>query len=501
MDIKRITAALLCALTVAPMLISCGGSDNSASADTSSADTTTVNETTAVTEPAEITPDLPEYDGKGADYMVLAKMEKNGAGKWTARDVFVEEQNAEPMNDAVYERNAIIKEKYNVVIKQEMMDLGGMYDSYSKIIRAGDDVYDLVMPNCETAAKFALEGMLYDLNEIGNVDLSKPWWSAQFTEDTGIGGKNYFANGDVCETFMRATYAAFFNKAMIGTFSLENPYELVNSGKWTLDKMYEMAAKTSADLDGDGKRTTADRFGIVLINNQIPALYSASGEKLVTASENGFEFTGSSERSLNILEKIYTIFMDQENVICVTDKTRRTSDQQSTDQVVLGETMFANGHTLFLIGTMNNVTAMRDAENDFGILPLPKGDDSQDEYYSYANLWAASCAAVPITVSDTDKSSVVLEEMAYLSRKLYTPAYYDLTLKTKSSRDEESLEMLDLIYDGRTADLGILYKVGDVMTGIQNLIYVTKQNTFSSFMASNESAVNTKLDEMSAYLK
>nr|MBQ4317909.1 hypothetical protein [Clostridia bacterium] len=343
----------------------------------------------------------------------------------------------------------------------------------------------------------ALDGMLYDLNDLEYIDLEKPWWSAQFTEDTNIGGKNYFANGDVCETFMRATYAVFFNKSSISDYSLENPYELVNNGTWTIDKMHEMSAKVAADTDGDGKITTADRLGLVMLSNQIQALYTGSGEKLVKATDNGFEFTGDSERSLTALEKIHKLFTDYNTVLCATDKTRRTAEQQSTDQVVVGETIFADGRALFLIGTMNNVTSMRDAENDFGILPLPKADEAQDDYYSYANLWAASCAAVPISVSDTDKSTIILEEMAYLSRELYTPAYYDVTLKTKSSRDEESLEMLDLIYERRTADLGALYKVGNIMTGIQNLIYPSGQNTFASFMASNESAINTKLAELS----
>jgi len=501
---EKTIAAFLLTLMLTGALVSCGGepaaSDNSSEVSQQTVTDNAVSETVETTA-AEITPDLPEYDGKGADYMVLAKMENNGTGRWTTCDVYVEEQNGEPMNDAVYERNALIKEKYNVTIKQELQNMESIYGNLSKVINAGDNIYDLVMPNCEAAAKLALDEMLYDLGEIGNIDLSKPWWSAQFTEDTLINGANYFINGDVCESFMRATYATFFNKAMINDFSLENPYDLVNSGKWSLDKLYEMAKPTSADLDGDGVRTSADRFGLVMINNQIPALYNSSGEKLIETSSDGFKFIGDSERSLSVLEKIYNVFTDYDTVFCVTDKTRRTSDQMSLDQVVLGETMFANSHNLFLIGTMNNVTAMRTAENDFGILPLPKYDEAQDEYYSYVNFKAASCAAVPITVTDTDKSTIILEEMAYYSNKLYTPAYYDVTLKTKSSRDEESLEMLDLIYERRTADIGVLYKVGNIMSGVQDLIYLKKQNTFASYMASNESAINTMLEQMNSFIK
>ncbi len=164
--------------------------------------------------------------------------------------------------------------------------------------------------------------------------------------------------------------------------------------------------------------------------------------------------------------------------------------------VEIGEKTFSEGRCLFLMGTMNNVASMRDMETDFGILPIPKADEGQDNYYSYANTWAASCAAVPILVKDIEKSTILMEELAYQSRRYYTPAYYEISLKTKISRDEESAAMLDLIYERRTVDMGNLFSVGGVMSGLSNLIFPTGQNTFASFLQTREKMVHKDMEKL-----
>ena len=44
--------------------------------------------------------------------------------------------------------------------------------------------------------------------------------------------------------------------------------------------------------------------------------------------------------------------------------------------------------------------------------------------------------------------------------KRVIPAYYDVQLKTKIARDDESSEMLDIIFAGRKYDLGSIYDWG-----------------------------------------
>ena len=62
---------------------------------------------------------------------------------------------------------------------------------------------------------------------------------------------------------------------------------------------------------------------------------------------------------------------------------------------------------------------------------------------------------VPITAyANQDLISHILEAMAILGREYVIPAYYDVALKTRDSRDEDSAEMLDIILSNRVFDLG-----------------------------------------------
>jgi hypothetical protein len=79
---------------------------------------------------------------------------------------------------------------------------------------------------------------------------------------------------------------------------------------------------------------------------------------------------------------------------------------------------------------------------------------------------------------------------------ILTPAYYEIALKTKYARDTDSQEMLDLIYSVRTCDLGNLYNIGDVVSGVTNLVNNGK-DTFASFMESKLDSINITLGELS----
>ena len=89
---------------------------------------------------------------------------------------------------------------------------------------------------------------------------------------------------------------------------------------------------------------------------------------------------------------------------------------------------------------------------DFGILPWPKYDEAS-EYYANVDA-ATNMIVVPITNQVPDNTGLVLESLAILGREHVIPAYYDVALKTRDSRDEDSAEMMDIIVAHRVFDLG-----------------------------------------------
>jgi hypothetical protein len=74
------------------------------------------------------------------------------------------------------------------------------------------------------------------------------------------------------------------------------------------------------------------------------------------------------------------------------------------------------------------------------------------------------------------------------------PAYYNVALKTKYARDEESGRMLDLIFSSRCYDIGYVYGWGGLNT-LPNTLYTAKSTDFSSQFAKLEKSAGAALDK------
>lgn len=107
--------------------------------------------------------------------------------------------------------------------------------------------------------------------------------------------------------------------------------------------------------------------------------------------------------------------------------------------------------------------------------------------------------ALPLDVKDLEMSGIITEALCAESYRTVIPVYYDVVLKTKNSRDEESAEMIDIIRDTLTFDLGYLCstslsEIGHIFV---NLIRENATDLASRY-ATRESAAQTALDEMLA---
>lgn len=160
--------------------------------------------------------------------------------------------------------------------------------------------------------------------------------------------------------------------------------------------------------------------------------------------------------------------------------------------------MFAGGQALFYAIFFDTITDLRDMETDFGILPYPKLNEAQTDYASTSRD-NFDVFALPLDVKDPECSGIITEAMCAESYRTVIPAYYDVVLKTKSSRDEESAEMIDMIRDSLTFDFGYLCSnslngIGHIFVG---MVRENKTDLASSF-AARESGAQIALDEMLA---
>ena len=123
---------------------------------------------------------------------------------------------------------------------------------------------------------------------------------------------------------------------------------------------------------------------------------------------------------------------------------------------------FTEGRCLFSYVGMNRVTLFREMEADFGILPAPKYDEAQEKYYNVISTGNSNFLSIPKSVQDLERTGIITEALCAESLYTLTPAYYDITLKTKAARDEESSAMLDIIFANRVFEMGNFWAWGGI---------------------------------------
>lgn len=125
------------------------------------------------------------------------------------------------------------------------------------------------------------------------------------------------------------------------------------------------------------------------------------------------------------------------------------------------------------------VRDLRAMSTDFGILPSPKFDESQKNYYTYAEM-SGIVVSIPKT-ADPEFAGLITEALAYESGSTLMPAFYDLCLTSKVLRDDESEGMLDIIFNNKVYDIGYIYNIGTLPSILNTLVQTGKTDFVSAY--------------------
>ena len=417
--------------------------------------------------------DLPEQDFGGAEFKI-AVIEAH----WLYVIYDSQEEIGEPINDSVYNRNRRIEERFNVNITQ-----ANQGNNLKRDVRAGIDGYQIFLPVDRDALTLGTEGLYHKISEIPYIDIDKPYYSQLINKCLTIGNELFFAYGAFNLSVYDYTQVLLFNKPMISDLGLESPYNLIKNGNWTFDVYSEMAKAAVKDVNGDEVMDKEDIYGLVSMpKNVMPCFWVAAGLQTISKSSDDLpQFTlREDEKFANVIDKIFEITYDNDSWY-----RKDVPDDQAP--------YFMDGHTLFSNCSFKRISDMRNIETDFGIIPYPKYTSEQDKYYT--RVEGGNPSLVPITVGNLQMAGTILEALNAESAKTVIPAYYDITLKAKHARDEESAEMLDIIMDGRIYDLGDTYWssfVRDIFTGM----FSSNNRNLASRLESIEPRINTAIDKV-----
>lgn len=395
--------------------------------------------------------------------------------------IYQEEDSADIVDSAVYMRNQRVGERFNVTIAEPLTGTDGEATVLRNAIAAQDSICDATIWHFRHLGDLALEGYLYDLNTIPHIDFSKPWWSSYLIDSYSIFGKSYVAMGYYDVDNITLTGSLYFNKRLAENYLDTNLYETVHNGAWTLDELIRVSRLVGDDLNGDGKiKIEDDLFGFGTAAGFMFMFQSAADQPTTQRDADGIpELVINTERMATIVEKTYDLL--------------HNSPYNHVEEGGIFKT-FTEGRVLIHTGLLDDSmrAETRDMTDSFGILPFPKFDEAQEEYRSHGSAHC-SLIGVPITVSELERTGILIEALAAQGYKDIRPAVYDVALKSKLVRDEESAEMIDIILDGRTGDFADIYDEWGLVYTLDHMVGRSKNKNFASYYAGNHKATERRI--------
>ncbi|MBQ3636944.1 MAG: hypothetical protein II953_01150 [Clostridia bacterium] len=415
-------------------------------------------------------------------------------------EFYVEEQNGEIVNDAVFARNLAVEERLGISLEYHLEP--GAYDQRNDWVRvlstsitAGDGAYDISGGYSMAGASLASKGMCVPLNDLDYLDFTKPWWPASLLDEATCGGKLYFCSGDISTYMIYYLYGVYFNQDLLAEYEeLENPYDLVQSGTWTLDKMASMAGGVYVDLNGDGTKDFGDRLGYITYSIFVDPFFFSCGLRTTEKDENDIPYLSplfSGEKAHTVLEKVVEM-VNREGCLV----------GNGAEQIEPSYSVFKEGRGLFCSHELTYaVNYLRDTTFTYGIVPYPKFDEEQQNYVTITSF-PYTLYGIPIDARDPAMSAAVLEAMASESFRTVSPALFENAFKVKYAQDEQSSLMYDLIRSTVSFDFGRVFNndLGGLTYSLFRGAVVGGNTNWASTIKANEKVLNKQLEKLTKSL-
>ena len=281
----------------------------------------------------------------------------------------------------------------------------------------------------------------YNWMEVPHINWDKPWWNKESNEGSTFNNKMWTVTGSLSLTSLMYTYVLGYNSELLENYGV-NTDELIQTvfdGNWTLDKMIETASAIYAD-NGDGIPSVGDTYGFGSVPGErtVPWVTAFGAESLV-ANDDDTKIISvlGSEKVYNALEKMVNL-------------TWNNQASTATCADVVPMTEFINGNVGLIVTQLKSCySSFADLPFEYGLLPLPKYDATQEGYYTEPyHDFSVFAIAANIPEDKLEMVGVIMEALNAESWKTVYPAYYDEALKGRYSTDETMADMIDLIVDG-----------------------------------------------------
>ncbi|MBE6612477.1 MAG: hypothetical protein E7632_08290 [Ruminococcaceae bacterium] len=475
---KKNTISLILLVAMLASLAACGTSEVSQdTGDTSAAvvDTTASNADI----PEEINREnaklrLPEIDFGGETFNLLY------VGEDVYRQDIYAEETGDVVDDAVFARNRAIEELLNCKLNPICFsdDTKTTANHIGTVVKAQEDLYDLCSTHQAYTAMLVTNGYFHNFADDTYIDWEMPWWNTEYMNEMVVGNDTiFFLLGDISLMRMKSLGSVYYNREMYEELygDADGMYDIVFDGKWTFDRFAKMCTDAYIDLNGNTVSDEGDRFGAFGNKTKSVEHYQyACGITSTTKNADGIpELTLNNEKTVDYVNKFYSLYYENPGFRIDTDGT---FNRQIGD--------FKSGYYLFCPVWFRHADSLREMETDYGIVNFPKY--AEDEEYRALVHDGTTLFVTPVTSKKTDKIGAVCEAMGYYNYISVTPAYFEVALKVKYSRDDKTSKVLDIISESAYTNFGYVYATQIANLGYLRSLASEGTNDFSSWYAKME---------------
>ncbi len=449
---KRIAFLLLASILLPYCLIGCADTARPAN-DTTSAiaqATEPTQETTTPETTVEEVLGFAKEDNGNRTITILT----NSA---TAYEFNTDSENGDIVNDAVFKKDSMVEEYLGIEIN--LILESGIYQNRKafneKVTNdwaSGDATYDLINNVLTVTLPLSQQGVFVNVNDLQYTNLEQPWYIADMTENYGIKGKLYGILSDHTLSLYKDLSVVYFNVDLFQERKSDvNLYDIVRSGDWTLDKFLEVASDMASDLNGDGQYDTdIDQFAY--FGESVPngTWMTALDIDIIDMNNDGsYTYYGLTERLDDAYSKLAYFHTSVPGVKNIDSASKGGGKYPPRDT-------FAEGRVAMMTNYIYATEHIREMDDDYGIVPIPKYDKDQENYITQIGT-STSTFFIPQTQKDLDLIAKFIECEAYFGYSEVSPVYYEAALKAKYAADPNMGQMLDIVRENATISFLFVY--------------------------------------------
>ncbi|MBE6592660.1 MAG: extracellular solute-binding protein [Ruminococcaceae bacterium] len=400
--LKKIICILMVLCFIGTALVGCskkqnGDAQNSENGSDGATAAPTQKPTNEYGEPS-FTTAIPvnDLDFEGEELTMLLRNNVQNTREW------YKSTTEDELDEAIAMRNSACEETLNVQIEFEFLDgngndhgpyTQGLYSNIQTDVNSDLHYYDIgcnFSYYCASPLIRDYAANLLDTEQFPYFDFSLPCWNQSIVEDTTFNDQLFYVAGDSNISMFDAAMIMWYNKTLYDKKREDtdpvNIQDLALAGGWTYDELYRWAQRIYEDNNGVEGKQADDTYGFGAYGqNPCPAdclPYAWDLQLVVENNDKTHEFAIAGNEKA---EKALTMYR---NLLAANGSTMSTGLSANTKNFAAGCYVFYNDR---LFWNYDTNMMIREMEDKYGLLPMPKFDAEQEEYgttsQDYYNLY------------------------------------------------------------------------------------------------------------------